>query len=52
MNLFSLPNFSFRENIKISAKERVGYFELKQHTPWFNEGCSELVDQRNQAKLQ
>jgi hypothetical protein len=27
-----------RENIKISAKESLGYFELKKHKPWFNEG--------------
>jgi hypothetical protein len=24
-----------RENIKISAKESIGYFELKKHKPWF-----------------
>jgi hypothetical protein len=29
-----------RENIQISVKERVGYFELKKHKPWFGEGCS------------
>jgi hypothetical protein len=40
------------ENIKISAKESLGYYELKQHKPWFDEGCSELLDQRKQAKLQ
>jgi hypothetical protein len=40
------------ENIKISAKESLGYFELKKHKPWFEEGCSELLDQRKQAKLQ
>jgi hypothetical protein len=34
------------ENIKISAKESLGYFELKKHMPWFNEGRSTLVDQR------
>jgi hypothetical protein len=27
-----------RENIKISAKESVGYFELMKHKPWFDEG--------------
>jgi hypothetical protein len=43
---------TIRENIKISAKERLGYFELKKHKPWFDEGCSELLDQRKQAKLQ
>jgi hypothetical protein len=25
---------------------------LKKHKPWFNEGCSELLDQRKQTKLQ
>jgi hypothetical protein len=38
--------------MKMSAKESLGYFELKKHKPWFDERCSELVDQRNQAKLQ
>jgi hypothetical protein len=31
-----------RENIKISAKERVGYFELQKHKPWLDKGCTEL----------
>jgi hypothetical protein len=26
--------------------------ELKKHKPWFDEGCSQLSDQRKQAKLQ
>jgi hypothetical protein len=43
---------TIRENIKMSAKESVGYFELKKHKPWFEEGCSILLDQRKQAKLQ
>jgi uncharacterized protein YaaR (DUF327 family) len=43
---------TIRENIKISAKESLGYFELNNHKPWFNEGCSKLLDQRKQAKLQ
>jgi hypothetical protein len=25
---------------------------LKEHKPWFDKGCSKLLDQRNQAKLQ
>jgi hypothetical protein len=29
-----------RENIKISAKESLGYYELKKHKSWFDEGCS------------
>jgi hypothetical protein len=31
---------TIRENIKISAKESLGYYELKKHKPWFYKGCS------------
>jgi hypothetical protein len=31
---------TIRENIKISAKEILGYFELKKHKPCFDKGCS------------
>jgi hypothetical protein len=41
-----------RENIKMSAKESLGYCEIKKHKPWFDEVCSKLVDQRKHAKLQ
>jgi hypothetical protein len=41
------------ENYKISAKESLGhYYELKKHKLWFDEGCSELLNQRKQVKLQ
>jgi hypothetical protein len=40
------------ENMKISAKESLGYCELKKHRPWFDEGCPELLDQKKEAKLQ
>jgi hypothetical protein len=43
---------TIRENIIISAKESLGYFELKKHKPWFDDGFSKLLDQRKQAKLQ
>jgi hypothetical protein len=43
---------TIRENIKISAKESLGYYELKQHKPRFQEGCSELLDEREQTTLQ
>jgi hypothetical protein len=33
------------------SKESLGYYELKKHKPWFSEGCSEVSDQRKQAKL-
>jgi hypothetical protein len=32
--------------------ESIGYYELKQHNPWFDEGCSKLTHQKKQAKLQ
>jgi hypothetical protein len=40
------------EHINISAKESESYYELKKHTPWFDEGSSKLLDQRKQANLQ
>jgi hypothetical protein len=40
------------ESIKISAKESLGYFEFKKYKPWFDKGCSKLLDQRKQAKMQ
>jgi hypothetical protein len=43
---------TIRENTKISVKERLGYYELKQHKLWFDEGCSKLLDHRKQTKLQ
>jgi hypothetical protein len=42
---------TIREYIKISAKESLGYFELKKHKPWLDEGCSKLLDKRKQTKL-
>jgi hypothetical protein len=43
---------TIRDNIKISAKESLSYYELKKHMPWFNKGCSKLLNQWKQAKLQ
>jgi hypothetical protein len=31
---------TMREKIKISATESLGYYELKKHKPWLDEGCS------------
>jgi hypothetical protein len=33
-----------KENIKMSAQEGLGYYELKQHKLWFDKGCSTLLD--------
>jgi hypothetical protein len=35
---------TIRGNIKISAKGRLGCYELKVHNPWFDEGCSKLLE--------
>jgi hypothetical protein len=43
---------TIRENINISAKESLGYYEVKKNKPWFDKGCPNLLDQRKQAKLQ
>jgi hypothetical protein len=34
---------TIKGNINISAKENLGYFELKKHRAWFDEGCSKLL---------
>jgi hypothetical protein len=39
-----------REKPKISVKESLGYFELKDHKKWFDEGCSKLLDEKKQVK--
>jgi len=43
---------SIRENIKALATEILGYYELKQHKPWFDNKCPKLLDQREQTELQ
>jgi hypothetical protein len=43
---------NIKENIKISAKESLGLYELKQHEPLLDEECLQLLDQRKQVKMQ
>jgi hypothetical protein len=43
---------TIRDNVKISAKDSLRYYEWKPHKPWFDKGCSKLLDQRNHAELQ
>jgi hypothetical protein len=43
---------TIRENIKISAKGSLSYYELRKHKQWFDEGCSKLLNRMTQAKLQ
>ena len=41
-----------KENIKTSAKESLGLYELKQHKSLYDEECLGFLDQRKQAKMQ
>jgi hypothetical protein len=43
---------NIRENTITLAQESLGYCESKHRKPWFDEGCSKLVDRRKQAKPQ
>jgi hypothetical protein len=43
---------TIRGYIKISAKASLSYSELNKRQLWFNEGCSKLLDQPKEAKLQ
>ena len=43
---------NIKGNIKISAKENLGLYELKSHKPWFDEECLGFLDQRKHAKTQ
>jgi hypothetical protein len=40
------------ERISKLQPKNLGYFELKKHKQWSDEGCSKLLDQRKEAKLQ
>jgi hypothetical protein len=40
-----------RENITISAKESLLYYELKQHKPRFEEEYSQILGRSKQAKI-
>ena len=45
-------NWENIQNIKTSAKERLGVHEWKQHKPWFDEECLGFLDQKKRAKMQ
>jgi hypothetical protein len=36
---------NIKEDIKTSAKESQGLYELKQHKPWFHKECLRFLDQ-------
>jgi hypothetical protein len=43
---------NIKESIKISAKETLGLYGRKQHKPWFDEECLQVLGQRKQAKME
>jgi len=43
---------NIKDNIKTSATEIIGVYELKQHKSLFDEECSRFLYQRKQAKMQ
>jgi hypothetical protein len=43
---------NIKKNIKSSAKDSLGLYELKQHKPWFDEESLQFLDQRKQAKME
>ena len=43
---------NIKENIKTSAKESLGLYELKKHKPLFDKECSRFLHQRKQVKMQ
>ena len=43
---------NIKANIKTSAKESLGVYELKKHEPRFDEECLPFSYQRKQAKMQ
>jgi hypothetical protein len=42
---------TIRENIEISAKESLCYFELDKRKPSFDDGCSKSLDLEFRIKL-
>jgi hypothetical protein len=42
---------TIRENINISAKDSLGYYELKKHKPQFDKDAKKILGQRKQGKL-
>jgi len=43
---------NIKENIKTSAKESLGLYELKQLKPWYDEECLRFLEQMKRAKMQ
>jgi hypothetical protein len=42
---------NIKQNIKTSAKESLGLYEMKHNKPWFNAEFLRFLDQRKTAKM-
>jgi len=42
---------NIKENVRVSAKQSLVLYELKQHKPWFDEACLRFLDHRKQAEM-
>jgi hypothetical protein len=42
---------TIRKTISVLAKESLDFYELKKHEPWFDKGCSTLLDKRKHPKF-
>jgi dsDNA-specific endonuclease/ATPase MutS2 len=52
-NLENVDTNKVLEALQGIYRRILGYYELKQHKPWFHEEeCSKLLDQTKQAKFQ
>jgi hypothetical protein len=40
-----------REIIKLSAKESLGYAELKKHKPWFDDGMLRIITSKETSQI-
>jgi len=43
---------NIKENVKTSAKDSLGLYDFKQHSPWVDAECLRFLDQRKQATMQ
>jgi hypothetical protein len=43
-------SFAALENFK-TLRCLLNYYEPKNHKPWFNEGCSEILDRRKKSQI-
>jgi hypothetical protein len=43
---------NMKEMSKTSAEDSLSLYELRQYKPWFDEKCSQFLDERKQVRMQ